>query len=132
MGRVGCAVAAAALCGLVLGGAPAAADTTTVPASKDAWVWSTLPANNIGATATAEVGRTLPKSGPVLVKRALLEFDVSAVPAEALIIQARIRLYVERTSADPLGLELTLTRLGEGFVEGDNTVGVTWDTQPPT
>jgi RHS repeat-associated protein len=108
---------------------PADALTDTFSAAKDAWVWSVAPTINLGSNTTAEVGRTVPKSGPVLVKRALLHFDVSALPANVTITAATLRLYVERTSADPLALGLSVWRLSADFVETDPG-GVTWDTQP--
>lgn len=122
------------LCSLAVilaGAVPAAATTDTFAVASDAWVWSVVPANNIGHTGGIELGRTLPKSGqPVNRKRALLHFDIASIPAGRVITSAVLRLYVERTSADPLGLGLTVARLSSPFVEGDGTTGVTWDTQP--
>ena len=93
-------------------------------------MWSAAPANNIGSTTICEVGRAGSKNNAALLKRALLSFDVSTLPSNAIVTAATLRLYVEWTQHDPLQLDLTAWRLADDFVEGDSNSGVTWQTQP--
>lgn len=113
-----------------VGASQAVGQTATIGAAHDTWVWSALPANNLGNYSTGETGPYGAKNGATLLKRALLHFDISTVPSGATISEARLRLYIERTYADPLALGLTAWRLSDAFIEGDGTTGVTWQTQP--
>ncbi len=90
----------------------------------DTFVSSANAAMNFGAFTYAEVGlHGLPKND---VDRALLRFDLSTLPADASIERAVLRLFINLTSSDPLGLSTTVFSLATGFDE--NTV--TWNTQP--
>jgi hypothetical protein len=109
----------------------AASETETCVATKDTFVWNEVPDFNIGAYSVCEVGRENGKNGGVGIKRALLHFDVGNLPSEAIITAATLRLRVgSRTIQEPLDLNLTVSRLTTDFVEGDGTMGVTWNSQP--
>jgi hypothetical protein len=110
---------------------PAAAETATFMASKDAFVWNEVPDTNIGGHSVSEVGREGAKNAPVGLKRGLLQFGISTLPSEAIITGVTLRLFVNgNTAQEPLNLNLTVARLSADFVEGDGTSGVTWNTQP--
>lgn len=103
------------------------ATTVTFQTDKDTSVWSNVPNNNAGVSQVSVVGRHLAKNARY---RGLLHYDLSTLPADAIISAATLRLFVDQVSADPLGLALTVWRLQASFVEGNNSSGVTWNTQP--
>jgi hypothetical protein len=105
--------------------------TETCEAVRDTYVWSEAPTLNFGGQTLAEVGRSLSKSGGVALWRGLLYFDLSALPPEAIISSATLRLFVDFTTGQsPLNLDLAVWRLSADFDEGDGMSGVTWQTQP--
>jgi hypothetical protein len=110
---------------------PRAAFTEVCEAVHDTFVWSELPTNNFGGQTLAEVGRGVAKLGGVAKERGLLFFDLSALPSEAIITGATLRLFVDSTtSQNPLNLDLTVWRLAADFDEGNGVTGVTWQNQP--
>jgi hypothetical protein len=113
----------ASVVAVVLASAPLHAQTFGAVA--DTFVSRDEDTTNFGGFDFAEVGTGgLPKDDDT---RALLQFDVSALPSNAPIRRATLRLFISATSADPLGLGVTIASLATGF---DETT-VTWDTQPP-
>lgn len=114
-------------CLVVSGPTASVADTVTIPTGSDTSVWSHAPNNNWGVTQVSPVGRNVGKSATF---RSLLHFNLSTVPANALINSATLRLFIDQATADPPNLALTAQRLQQSFVEGNNSTGVTWNTQP--
>jgi hypothetical protein len=103
--------------GFFLSVEPVAADSQTFMATKDAFVWNEVPDVNTGHASVCEVGRETAKNAPVGLKRGLLHFDVSALPAEAIVTGATLRLFVgSKTAQVPLDLSLTVSRLSADFV----------------
>jgi hypothetical protein len=105
--------------------APAGADTR--PAVADTFVSSKNDDTNYRNQTTAEVGREM-AGFSTNVLRGLLQFDLTGFPAAADIQHVELRLFINSTSADPLGLAIVLNLLASPFDE--NTV--TWNTQPST
>lgn len=126
MSRSALRLACAALLALCMG-TPAAALTQTFGATKDTQVDSKDNDVNFGNWTTAAVGFTA--GGLGRINRTLLQFDLSAL-ASGSVNQATLRVFIESSSQDPLGLPVTISQLVSDFVEGDGIIGVTWDTQP--
>jgi hypothetical protein len=97
-------------------------------ASKDTHVWSLFPDNNFGNFTRNEIGREIGKGETGSVKRALLHFDLSGLPAGVVITNSFIHMFIPEGVGEDL--PITVWRLTEGFAEGDGTSGVTWNTQP--
>jgi hypothetical protein len=107
------------------------AATEAFPAAKDTFVVSAFPNYNLGHLIRAEVGQRIGKSGEATAERGLLHFEVSALPAAAIVTDATLRLFIVHSDGpSPLGLDLTVQPLTAGFIEGDGSSGVTWNTQP--
>ncbi|MEE9279937.1 MAG: DNRLRE domain-containing protein [Myxococcota bacterium] len=67
------------------------------------------------------------------VSHALLRFDISALPADATVVAATLRLYLEAASESPPGAEVIVHRLTRDWVEGtmqgaEPADGATWLT----
>jgi hypothetical protein len=114
-----------ALCVAALVAGATAAGAATRTAIADTYVSSKNPTTNYGNQNTAEVGREMNGSQPNVL-RGLLQFDLTGLPPANAISHAQLRLFINSTSADPLGLALVLNLLASPFSE--NTV--TWNTQP--
>jgi hypothetical protein len=87
---------------------------------KDAEVMSIFPEGNFGDTTFLSVGIfTVPFA------RSYLQFDLSSVPSEAVIIDANLGLYYDN-SYELTSLPVGLYRVTESWTEET----VTWDNQP--
>jgi RHS repeat-associated protein len=112
---------------LLWGASISQATTVAIPTDSDTVVWSTYPNNNLGVWQASAVGRQVAKAARL---RSLLHFNLSTLPSEAIITAATLRLLIDQPSSNGLGLEIVAARLQSGFVEGNNSTGVTWNTQP--
>lgn len=101
------------------GGAPIA-----LTAARDAWIDQLRPDQNKGADATL---RVRPPAGG-LERRALVAFDLAAIPAGACIRSAQLRLRL--TSVASASRVLTAHRLTRAWLEGNgkSRSGATWRT----
>lgn len=115
-------LAASVLLAALAAAAPARAQTFGAVA--DTFVSSDDAALNFGTFTFAEVALSGPPKNDI--RRALLQFDVSTLPAGAAIGRATLRLFISDTSSDPLGLDVTVSSLAASFDE----LTVTWNTQP--
>jgi len=106
-----------------------AASTTLYPVA-DAWVNYWLPNNNYGTANQLEVGseecpgQEFPDRG-----RALLRFDLSAIPPGQVIQSASLQLYlryVQSGSGSAATNRIGLHRVAASWTE----TGVTWNNQP--
>jgi hypothetical protein len=95
---------------------------TTATAAADAWIDQNSPTNNKGADSILKVQSKRPADN----FRALVRFDLPAVPAGCVLDTARLRLYAASTSASQRTLEVF--RLGGSWTES----GVTWANAPQT
>lgn len=104
--------------------------TATFGAVADTHVDLKADNTNFGTFSVNTVGLTFESFGPSTlssVDRGLLHFDISALPANAVITSATLRLFIDATTGPtPLALNLTVFELTSSFNE--NTV--TWNTQP--
>ena len=114
--------AAGAFAALVLAvPAGAAMQTATFVPVADNTLIETPPANSNGAEPYVYAGRTLQFG----VRRALLRFDVSTLPANATIqsVSLRVNLALTRGGAIPFGLHRVLASWGEGSALGGGDGG---------
>ncbi len=97
--------------------------TVTLTAVADATLKSWQPDANFGSEQTLEIGHSEidgPQSTAIL-----LRFDVSSLPANAIIDSASLELYLESSSGlDPVGLGIYY--VNDAWTEA----GVTWNTAP--
>jgi hypothetical protein len=68
---------------------------------------------------------------------ALLRFDLSAIPADALAVSAQLRVYLESIAGAPAGAEVSARRVTRDWVEGtlqgaEPADGATWLTHDGT
>lgn len=106
--------------------APCAAQGTsfrsTFNAVKDSYVKSSTPGSNYGAEDSITVGSvTLPSAAEF---RALAAFDLSTLPADAVILTATLELYQTNTYFS--GIIIHAQALTSAWTEN----GVTWSNQP--
>ena len=110
-------------------GSPAniAASTTLYPVA-DAWVNYWLPNNNYGTATQLEVGseecpgQEFPDRG-----RALIRFDLSAIPAGQVIQSASLQLYLRYAYSGGASTNtINVHRVSASWTE----TGVTWNNQP--
>jgi hypothetical protein len=95
----------------------------TIPASRDSYVDSLLIGQNFGTAGTLEVG---PSYLVVLSQqRALVGFELPAVPARCTLKTAQLRLYAAKPGS---GRTIEALRLSGAWTE----TGVTWSNQPAT
>jgi len=100
------------------------AAVVTIGTDADTFVDSKMVTSNFGASTTAEVGRAI-GGGGVIVDRALLHFDLTSLPPDAVVTNATLRLFIDSTTAVPLNLGITVWLSGSF-----NESTVTWLTQP--
>lgn len=101
------------------------------PEGKDAQVWSIMPDMNIG-TSPKFVASGWTHSGNSGVNRAFIDFDLSAIPENATITQARLNLYfvcLEPSFFGHTGQNEAYLRLITEPWEEDQ---ITWNNQPMT
>lgn len=117
IGRAAAAILAAGILTFAALPTPASATTTTVPAQADAFVLSTKPSANKGATSPLRVlGST---------KIAYFRFDVPAPPSGQAITRATLRVFAPTPARCTLGVDV--------FRAANDTWGETtikWSDQP--
>lgn len=94
----------------------------------DATVNANEPTKNYGAEPKIVVS-----SFGVETSHALLRFDLSAIPADATVVSAQLRVYFEGVSAAPAGAEVSARPVTRDWVEGtlqgaEPADGATWLT----
>ena len=101
--------------------------TTTLGTAKDNTIFSEDGATGFTSNALGcfYAGKTGNNFGPY-IRRALIAFDVSGIPAGAAIQSAQLRLNINKLAAGAVGTSLSLYRLIETWGEGTslNTLGV--------
>jgi hypothetical protein len=86
----------------------------------DAYVFSATPTTNYGTTPTLYVGsQSVNATG-----RALLRFDLSAIPAGATVLDASFQAYLTQTSTSPSKLDVELKQITQPWEE----TSVSWRT----
>lgn len=103
--------------------------TSSLPAEADAYVSSSLPNMNYGAASTME-SRIIVSGGTTSVRRIYIRFNLSTIPANAIIIYARMRLYVNNEGADTANTGLVLQRCLGPWTEPDIAGSLTFNNQP--
>jgi hypothetical protein len=105
------------------GGTPASCGTAqTVTSNADSWIEQSGPSSNKGSDGILKV---MSKSGNSNL-RALVRFDLPAIPAGCVVDTATLRLYAASASGSQRTLQAL--RLNGSWTEG----GVTWSNQPAT
>jgi hypothetical protein len=79
--------------------------TVAIVAGKDNTIYSAFPTNSNGAGEYFFVGKNAAGNAGS-VQRALLQFDVSTIPANAVITSAALTLYVNKSAPEATGIEL--------------------------
>lgn len=96
---------------------PASAALIEVFPSRDTTIYSDAPSFSNGAGDFLFAGAT--NNGTDYLRRALLAFDFSAIPAGSVIVSAELRLTVSRKPLTDSGLRtFTLHRMTSGWGEG--------------
>ncbi|MEZ4830407.1 MAG: DNRLRE domain-containing protein [Caldilineaceae bacterium] len=90
---------------------------TAIPSQQDAYVSASSPTANLGVGQISVLRNT----------RGYVAFDLSALPADATILDARLRMKPASFAGAP-PISVSLGRVDEAWDEGS----VTWDTQPMT
>ena len=112
------AAAAAVLLGVFLSRGLGLADVASFGASADTYVYESQPTTNNGIATTMAI-----KSENSKLKRSLVAFDVSSIPADSTVTSATLTLCF--TKVRP-GRILELRQVTQSWVE----TSVTWNTQP--
>jgi hypothetical protein len=101
-----------------------AATATLTPPTQDTFLDTYNPNQNYGSSPTINVegGSTLG-----VKQRALLKFDLSAIPSGTIITKATLRLYASGYWSPIIDQTLTVYRVTEDWNEGDDTDGATWN-----
>lgn len=102
--------------------APASAVDVTLTAVADATVVSSMPTTNLGGVTTLVVGFP----SPTAMDRALLQFDLSSIPAGSAIGSAVLQLSIASGTPSPALLGVEAWRIESPWGE----LSVTWSTQP--
>lgn len=101
--------------------------TIAIVADKDNTIFSTYPDNSNGAGEYFFVGKNSALNQNS-VQRALIHFDLSSIPAGAIISAATLTVYVNKSGPNPTGIELRklATDWGEGTSDaaGNEASGV--------
>ncbi len=110
------------LCGIgvALGPFPSQAESTNLPPAADTFINSGSPNNNAGATGWFDAG----EDGTGGVRRGLLRFDLSAIPAGSTVTSAVLRLTLVKVpstggAASTVNLFRLLADWGEGNKSGN-------------
>lgn len=99
---------------------PAAADMLTAVPSRDATLYfATFGDLANGAGQHAFMGT----NATGVVRRALMVFDLSAIPAGSVVTSASLRLYFDRSGADTLPRNVTVHRVTADWGEGASDAG---------
>lgn len=106
-------------------------ETVAISANKDAFIVESNPNNNLGSVLEGAIGTSDIGSGNA--SRYLVQFDVSELSEDSLLIDSRIKLYqTDYTATGPgtLSVYRLLRDWGEGAGEDEaaNTGEVTWNS----
>jgi large repetitive protein len=101
-------------------GGCASAGTVTAAANIDSWIDQASPGNNFGSDQILKVKRETDKAN-----RALVRFNLPAVPSGCSVTGATLRLYAGSAST---GRTLQALRINQNWTE----TGVRWNNQPAT
>ena len=93
------------------------AGTITLRPMADTTLYEAMPENNLGGGDTFQAGLR-PKGGRT---RALIEFNLSALPVNAHITSATLKLTVVNTPSSPVNSTFDLHRVTAGWGEGNNS-----------
>jgi hypothetical protein len=93
--------------------------TITLPAAKDNTIYERTVTNSNGAGEQLIAGTT----GSPYFNRALLMFNLSGIPSNAIITHASLQLHVNNTSGNSGPYELSLYRLLKDWGEGTSNAG---------
>ncbi len=100
----------------------------TAPLVQDSWLDANQPDANFGGDASLHVGQVVdPTTGLLGERQALVQFDLSGLPAGATIVNATLQLY--QTAAS--GFDAYQARPDAAFA-GWQEAAVTWNNRPPT
>ncbi len=103
------------------GGPPAGGGSETLPATEDTWIAEATD-ENYGSDPTLDVGQ----DAGAKHYRGLVQFDLSAIPADATVTQAKLRLHVNSTFGSK-GVDTGVYQLeaawGEATATWNNTGG---------
>jgi CSLREA domain-containing protein len=99
---------------------PNCGTTVTLNASADAWIDQGSPSNNNGSDSNLKVM----SKGPSSNLRALVRFNLPALPAGCVVSTATLRVYAASAAS---GRTLQALRVDGAWTEG----GLTWNNQPP-
>ena len=106
--------------------APLNTELNPGPSVDDTWINMKEPNKNYGKEEKLEIGAFGPETS-----HGLIRFDVSAIPAGALINAATIRLYFDGASEQPPGSGIFAHRIenpwDEGRKKGSTGDGANWD-----
>ena len=96
------------------------ADTVTVPAAADTFINSGTPGNSAGGTSWFDAGAD--GQAPLGVRRGLLRFDLTSLPAGATVTSAVVRLTsIKVPGIGPADSTFDLRRLMAAWGEGTNS-----------
>lgn len=120
---------------LVIGSGPASGQSTfvTYNATDPAWANGNLYGNqNVTQELSSATTPANGGGGPV-ISRSFLAFDLSAIPANAEIVSAKLSLYgLPYSNAIPQGNQGDNGLLIQRVLDNWNQTTVTWNTQPAT
>jgi hypothetical protein len=90
--------------------------------SDDAAVDSNVPDDNFGSTTYLRIGHGIPDEG---VERSYLKFNLSSIPANKMVISARLRL-------DPGYVSIPAPQVGAHYLTSDawGEMTITWNNAP--
>ncbi len=106
-------------------GASAVADEVSIVADRDNTMFQTQEGElSSGVGSTLYAGRINFEPNGDWVRRALIRFDVSAIPAGSKIVEASVRIQVTRTPPQPpLNVPFKLFRCNSAWGEGNSSSG---------
>ncbi|GEM_PF-179428 len=107
------------LCSLALLPSMANADSANLSPVADTFIVSSAPDNNTGGTAGFTAGR----DGALGVRRGLVQFDLSTIPAGSTITSAVLRLTVINVPGTPANSTFDVFRLQNSWGEGNKSGG---------
>jgi len=132
---LGLTLTAAGFAGLV--GSPASADTAVLTPAADGTLFEPLPGNGLASSGSGQFLYS-GKTNTLKLRRALVRFDFSSIPAGATITSVSLQVQLSRAVGGPrdMGLYLCAAPWGEGVSDGGDPGGrgaspetgdVTWD-----
>jgi hypothetical protein len=97
--------------------------TTTFYAIADSYINSGSPAQNYGNASILGLGTKTVSA----TERALIRFDLSSLPTDAVVDSASFRAYLTQTTSTPTLVDVGVYQILGSWGES----GVVWNTQPP-